>query len=154
DNARSRWRVSDDPTYLAREYTRVFDVALFECFPETLHYSADVPLHLLLAIMPLGNEAVVQDANHEFRIRPIALSGHVHRPRLRRRAAIGLYDRLTEPAWRFRLLGRDEARTDQNAVRAEHQRRSKSATISDPTCRDQHGIGRMLGEIVGGLWHE
>src|SRR5208282_1960823 len=105
----------NDTGCLACEHSRVVGVTRLESVPEAFHYDVDVPLHLLLATMPPGNKAVVQDANDEFRIGPVALSGHVDRPRLHRRVAVGPDDRLTESFRRFGLLGRDETRADQNA---------------------------------------
>src|SRR6185437_12445633 len=74
--------------------------------------TVDNLLHLLLAPMPLGNKAVVQDPNHEFRVGPVALPGHIDRPRLHRGIAVGTDDRLTKTFRRFGLFARDETRPD------------------------------------------
>ena len=112
DDPRSRRRVSNYSGNLAHEYAGVIGVSRLERTPESLKLDVDNLLHLLLAPMPLGNKAVVQDPNHEFRVGPVALPGHIDRPRLHRGIAVGTDDRLTKTFRRFGLFARDETRPD------------------------------------------
>lgn len=137
DDLRSRRCVVDYSSDLTHQHSGVVGVALREGTPETLVLAIDDLLQLALAAVPPGHEAVVQNANDKLRIGPVAFANDIDRIRLHRRVAGSAEDRLAKAFRRLRLLARDEPRTDENAVCAEHERCGQPAAIADAACRDQ-----------------